>query len=151
MLEVGLWLQGCIVWQLVLIEATLPIVKYMEIMMKSMPKASEAESIGSVFYMSDNEPISLRPLPSRHLPEGINDKEVRTMPYGTVRWFNTKTGSGFIRTDDGENVLFLNGAIRDSNPSSIYRGTRVYLDVLKSKYGLTGINVKVTELPEGCG
>jgi cold shock CspA family protein len=75
--------------------------------------------------------------------------EARTMPYGTVRWFNAKTGSGFIRTDDGENVLFLNGAIKDSDPSSIHRGVRVYLDVLKNQYGLMAINVNATELPKG--
>jgi cold shock CspA family protein len=71
------------------------------------------------------------------------------MPFGTVRWFNTKTGSGFIRTDDGENVLFLNGAIQDADPSSIHKGARVRLDVLKSKYGLTAINVKTAGLPAG--
>jgi len=71
------------------------------------------------------------------------------MPDGTVRWFNAKTGAGFIRTDEGENVLFLIGAIRDSDPSSICRGVRVCLDLLKSKYGFTAINVRATELPEG--
>ena len=75
----------------------------------------------------------------------INDTEVRSMPYGTVRWINTKTGAGFIRTDDGENVLFLNGAIQNSDTSSIYKGVRVCLDVLKSRYGLTAINVRATE------
>ena len=74
---------------------------------------------------------------------------VSTMPYGTVRWFNAKTGAGFIRTDDGENVLFLAGSLQDSDPSSINRGVRVCLDLLKSKYGLTAINVRATELPEG--
>jgi cold shock CspA family protein len=64
------------------------------------------------------------------------------MSNGTVRWFNQTIGTGFIRTDDGENVLFLNGAIQDSDPSSIHRGVRVCLDVLKSKYGLTAINVR---------
>ena len=71
------------------------------------------------------------------------------MPNGTVRWFNAKTGAGFIRTDDGENVLFLNGAIQNcSDPSSICRGTRVSLEVLKSQYGLTAINVRAAELPD---
>jgi cold shock CspA family protein len=74
--------------------------------------------------------------------------EVRAMPYGTVKWFNTKTGAGYIRTDKGEDVLFLNGAIHDSDPRSIHKGTRVCLDVLKSKYGLTAINVRASELPE---
>ena len=40
------------------------------------------------------------------------------MPYGTVEWLNTKTGVGLIRTDDGENVSFLNSAIQDSDTSS---------------------------------
>ena len=71
------------------------------------------------------------------------------MSNGTVRWFNAMTGAGFIRTDDGENVLFLNGAIRDSDPSSIRKGTRVCLEVLKSQCGLTAINVRASELPEG--
>ena len=74
---------------------------------------------------------------------------VSTMPYGTVRWFNDKTGAGFIRTDNGENVLFLSGSLQDSNPSSICRGVRVCIDLLKSKYGLTAINVRLTELQEG--
>ena len=71
------------------------------------------------------------------------------MPKGTVRWFNAKTGAGFIRTDDGENALFLNGDIQDSDPTSIHRGARVCLDVLKSQYGLKAINVRATELLEG--
>ncbi len=69
------------------------------------------------------------------------------MLYGTVRWFNRKIGAGFIKTDDGERVSFLNHSIRDSDISSIQGGTRVCLEVLKSKYGLTAINVKATELP----
>ncbi len=71
------------------------------------------------------------------------------MPYGIVRWFNAKTGAGFIRTDDGENVLFLTGSLQGSDPNSIYRGVRVCLDLLKSKYGSTAINVRLAELPEG--
>lgn len=70
------------------------------------------------------------------------------MPNGTVRWFNAKTGAGFIRTDDGENILFLNSAIQDSDPNYICRGTRVSLDVLKSRYGLTASNVRAAELPD---
>ena len=70
------------------------------------------------------------------------------MPYGTVKWFNTKTGAGYIRTDRGEHVLFLNGAIRNSDRGSIHKGARVCLDVLKGQYGLKAINVRSTELSE---
>ena len=149
MLEVGLWHQGLIVWQLILIEATLPVVAFMANMMKSFPEATEAESIDSAFSISDAGQNHRAPFSKGIRSEQINDEEVRTMPYGTVRWFNTKTGAGFIRTDNGENVLFLNGAIQDSDPCSIHSGARVCLDVLKSQYGLTAINVRVTELLEG--
>jgi hypothetical protein len=52
MLEIGLWQQGFIVLQLILLEATLPVVKFMLIIMKSLPEASEAESVGSAFSIS---------------------------------------------------------------------------------------------------
>ncbi len=69
------------------------------------------------------------------------------MPTGTVKWFNKKIGAGFIRTDDGENVSFHYCAIQEADTSSIREGAQVCLEVLKSKYGLTAINVKATELP----
>jgi len=72
------------------------------------------------------------------------------MHYGTVRWFNKKTGAGLIRTDDGEGVIFLNSDIQDSDPSSIDKGSRVTLDVQKSRSGvLAAINVRSTELSHG--
>ena len=71
------------------------------------------------------------------------------MPYGTVRWFNMMTGYGCIRTDDGAFVFFDNGAIQNSDTGLNRGGTRVRLDILKSKYGLTVTNLKSTELLEG--
>lgn len=60
---------------------------------------------------------------------------------GTVRWFNRTIGAGFIRTDAGENVLFLNNAIREFDPQGIKEGMRVTLDMLESRDGFTAINV----------
>jgi cold shock CspA family protein len=69
------------------------------------------------------------------------------MSNGTVRWFNRTIGTGFIRTDDGQNVLFLHSAVNESDPSLIREGARVCLDVLESQYGLRAINVRAAELP----
>jgi cold shock CspA family protein len=71
------------------------------------------------------------------------------MPNGTVRWFNRTIGAGFIRTDDGEKVLFLNNAVIESDPRLIREGARVCLDILENQYGLRAINVRAAELPEG--
>ncbi len=46
MLEVGLWLQGCILWQLVVIEVTLPVVKLMKNMMEPLQDLNGAKSVG---------------------------------------------------------------------------------------------------------
>lgn len=70
------------------------------------------------------------------------------MPSGTVRWFNQKIGAGFIRTDDGENVLFLHSALKQADSSLLCKGSRVYLDILRSQYGLRAVNVRDIELAE---
>ena len=67
------------------------------------------------------------------------------MSSGTVRWFNRTIGAGFIRTDDGENVLFLYSAVREPDPGVIREGARVNVDFLESHNGLTAINVRAAE------
>jgi len=67
------------------------------------------------------------------------------MSSGTVRWFNRTIGAGFIRTDDGENVLFLRSAVRESDPGLIREGARVSVEFLESHNGLTAIHVKAAE------
>ena len=69
------------------------------------------------------------------------------MSNGTVRWFNRTIGAGFIRTDDGENVLFLHSAVKESDPSLIREGSRVSVDVLESQYGFTATHVRAVKLP----
>jgi cold shock CspA family protein len=61
---------------------------------------------------------------------------------GTVRWFNRSIGAGFIRTDEGENVMFLNSAIRDFDTKTVREGLRVSLDILESQYGFSAVNVR---------
>ena len=61
---------------------------------------------------------------------------------GTVRWFNRSIGAGFIRTDEGENVMFLNSAIRDFDTKTVREGLRVSLDILESQYGFSAANVR---------
>jgi cold shock CspA family protein len=70
-----------------------------------------------------------------------------TLSNGTVRWFNRTIGTGFIRTDDGENVLFLQSAVKETDPSLIREGARVCVEVLESQYGLKAIHVRAAELP----
>jgi len=51
MLEVSLWHQGLIVWQLILIEATLPVVKFMLFIVDPLHEGGRAESLDSDFFI----------------------------------------------------------------------------------------------------
>ena len=64
------------------------------------------------------------------------------MSKGTIRWFNQTIGAGFIRTDDGENVLFLKSAVRESDPGLLREGARVDVELLESPDGFTATRVK---------
>jgi cold shock CspA family protein len=66
------------------------------------------------------------------------------MSNGTVRWFNRTVGAGFIRTDDGKNVMFLNNVIKD-DPQGMKEGLRVSLDLLESQDGFRAVSVKALE------
>ena len=67
------------------------------------------------------------------------------MSKGIVRWFNRTLGAGFIRTDDGKNVLFLKTVVKESDPSLIQAGSKVCVIALESQYGLTATQVNVLE------
>ncbi len=64
---------------------------------------------------------------------------------GTVKWFNRTIGAGFIRTDDGENVMFLKSAIRDFDTQTMREGLRVNVDVLESSDGFSAAAVRVVD------
>jgi cold shock CspA family protein len=64
---------------------------------------------------------------------------------GTVKWFNRTIGAGFIRTDAGENVLFLKNAITEFDPQGIKEGMRVSLDIQESRDGYTAVSVMTLE------
>lgn len=68
------------------------------------------------------------------------------MKKGTVRWFNRTIGAGFIRTDEGENVLFLRSAVKEADPLTIREGMRVSVDVLENRDWLTATRVMSAEL-----
>ena len=60
---------------------------------------------------------------------------------GTVKWFNSEKGYGFISTSEGKDVFVHFTAIQTDGYKSLEEGEKVEFDVTKSDRGETATNV----------
>jgi CspA family cold shock protein len=68
------------------------------------------------------------------------------MATGTVKFFNTAKGFGFISPDDGSKDVFVHSsAVANSNLKYIAEGERLSFDVQKDERGLKATNLKPAE------
>ena len=61
---------------------------------------------------------------------------------GTVKWFNTSKGYGFIGRESGEDVFVHFSAIQGEGYRSLKEGERVSFDVTTGPKGLQAENVE---------
>ncbi|MDI6453785.1 cold shock domain-containing protein [Peloplasma aerotolerans] len=60
---------------------------------------------------------------------------------GTVKWFNSDKGYGFISTEEGKDVFVHFSAIQSNGYKSLEEGSKVEFDVVNSDRGETAANV----------
>ena len=66
------------------------------------------------------------------------------MAQGTVKWFNSEKGFGFIAPDGGAPDIFVHfSAITGSGYRTLEDGQRVEFDVVQGTKGPTAANVRV--------
>ncbi len=63
------------------------------------------------------------------------------MAQGTVKWFNTDKGYGFIGQDDGPDVFVHYSAIDSGGSQSLAEGDRVEFEVSQGQKGPQADNV----------
>jgi cold shock protein len=66
------------------------------------------------------------------------------MPSGTVKWFNTKKGFGFIVPDDGGNDVFVHiSAVETSGMQILNEGQKVQFELAPDRQGrMTAVELK---------
>lgn len=65
------------------------------------------------------------------------------MSQGTVKWFNSSKGYGFIAVDDAEDVFVHYSAIQGDGYRELAEGQRVELEVTQGDKGLQADSVRV--------
>lgn len=63
------------------------------------------------------------------------------METGTVKWFNSQKGYGFITRDSGDDVFVHYKAIQGDGYKSLEEGDKVKFEVSEGAKGLQAINV----------
>lgn len=63
------------------------------------------------------------------------------MAKGTVKWFDSKKGYGFIEMEDGKDIFVHYNAIQDSGFKSLDEGQEVEFEIRQSDKGEQAENV----------
>jgi CspA family cold shock protein len=68
---------------------------------------------------------------------------------GTVKWFSSEKGFGFIKREDGSDVFVHHSGISGNGFKTLNEGERVEFEILQEAKGLKAYNVVRLDAPEG--
>ena len=74
---------------------------------------------------------------------GRDEREERPVAQGTVKWFNSEKGFGFIARESGDDVFVHYSNIQGGGYRSLEEGQRVEFDTAPGRKGEEAQNVRV--------
>jgi cold shock CspA family protein len=114
--------------------------------------ASRPDHAGSIRRRTRSWPFRLEPLtrPLRTRRRGVNGRDgdpnnrrKDTMATGTVKWFNSEKGYGFIAPDDGSADLFAHfSAIAGDGYKELREAQKVEFDAERGPKGMQAANIR---------
>jgi CspA family cold shock protein len=82
--------------------------------------------------------ISRAPTPGGHTDLAIQET-------GTIKWFNTEKGFGFIARDSGGKDVFVHiSALERSELTALNEGDRVIVDIVEGRKGLEAARIRLS-------
>ena len=69
----------------------------------------------------------------------------KTMPIGTVKWFNAQKRFGFIQPEDGSKDVFVHiSAVEQAGLRGLQEGQRVTFEIAQDRQGkMSAVNLRV--------
>ncbi len=72
------------------------------------------------------------------------------MPTGTVKWFNSMKGYGFIAPDDGEQDVFVHiSAVEQADMRTLNEGQKISYEIATERGKTSAANLQAGDLPSG--
>ena len=125
--------------QAVILLAPLEIIAGLPGIAASLPLAALAVLLHLLLNWQPSRPAFRAATTARQAPLGENRET------GTVKWFNTTKGFGFISRDSGEDIFVHFRAIRGEGHRVLVEGQRVEFSVMQRDKGLQAEDVVTTD------